>query len=229
MRIKTKLAVALLLLRHELCRIDGCPKKAADGGAGSGNHGHKGLPGQVGDSAPKGSGGGLTNASKSGKIEGKKGLVNRKTGQPVKSKFEPMKPKRGELKGFEFNWDEEPRKGNEVHALKTEDGEIQGMVAFRHERGYTYLALVESAPHNSPTNKNFKGEKKFDNVGGKLFAFAAKKSIEAGNDGFIALDAKTKLIPYYEKAFGAIRRGRTLMEINEVAARELIKKYDDED
>ncbi len=170
----------------------------------------------------------LNKGAKNGTIINTKGLVNHKTVEVVKSTIVPAKPKVKDSNGREFNWSEEVKKGNEVYEIKTDDGEVQGRIAFKQEREFTHLSLIEAAPHNNKHNPNFKGEKKYENIGGRLTAFAVKKSIEAGNDGYMILDVITKLIPFYRKEFGAYYIGgpyNKRMIIDEIAARKLIEKY----
>lgn len=99
--------------------------------------------------------------------------------------------------------------------------EIQGVIAIELCEGYIEVHLVESAPHNRGKNKEF------DFVGPHLFAFACKRSVEAGFEGFIAMTAKTRLIEHYTKILGAqlIHSKTNRMFIPEVAAEILIRVY----
>jgi hypothetical protein len=99
--------------------------------------------------------------------------------------------------------------------------DIQGVIAMECMEGYIEVHLVESAPHNRGADKEF------DYVGPHLFAFACRRSVEIGFEGFVAMTAKTKLIEYYQKEFGAeiidYTAGR--MFIPSVAADKLIRVY----
>ena len=91
-------------------------------------------------------------------------------------------------------------------------------------RGAVYVRLAESAPHNQPYNK------KYDGVGGHLFAIAIKLSLANGFGGYIFFDAKNQeLANHYSKSFGAqlltIRLHAYRMFIDEEAAQQLIEKY----
>lgn len=97
--------------------------------------------------------------------------------------------------------------------------DIQGVIALEDADDHVFVHAVESAPRN---RKN----KVFYPVGAVLFAFACRISLLKGYDGYVALQAKTQLIPYYTKLLGARRIGTsTKMYIPEVAARQLVEVY----
>ena len=81
------------------------------------------------------------------------------------------------------------------------------------------MNLVESAPFNIGKNKLYEG------VAGNLVAYACKVSFQKGFEGFVAFDAKTKLIQHYEKTLGAYRFGGQRMIIPTHAAKILVDKY----
>jgi hypothetical protein len=62
-------------------------------------------------------------------------------------------------------------------------------------------------------------------VAGNLVAFACRLSFQRGFDGFVAFDAKTKLIVHYEKTLGAVHFRGQRMIIPTHAAKVLIDKY----
>jgi len=109
--------------------------------------------------------------------------------------------------------------------LQLKDDEvIQGLVATEFFRGAVYINLAESAPHNQPPNK------KYDGVGGHLFAIAIKLSIAVDCGGYVFFDAKnTELVEHYADKFGANLLGARIhqyrMEIDVDAAQKLIEKY----
>ena len=83
---------------------------------------------------------------------------------------------------------------------------------------------MESAPHNLGINK------KFDGVGGHLFAIAIKLSYAMGFNGYIFFETKNMgLVEHYSEKFGASRIPTKLhdyrMEINEVNAQKLLEQY----
>ena len=96
---------------------------------------------------------------------------------------------------------------------------IQGMLSLTIENDHVFMNLVESAPFNIGKNKLYEG------VAGNLVAYACKVSFQHGFDGFIAFDAKTKLIHHYEKTLGAYHFGRQRMIIPTLSAQILIDKY----
>ena len=58
-----------------------------------------------------------------------------------------------------------------------------------------------------------------------IVAYACKVSFQKGFEGFVAFDAKTKLIQHYEKTLGAYTLGRQRMIIPTKPAQILIDKY----
>lgn len=96
---------------------------------------------------------------------------------------------------------------------------IQGLISISIESDHVFMNLVESAPFNMGRNKLYEG------VAGNLVAYACKVSFQKGFDGFTAFDAKTKLIPHYEKTLGAYHFGGQRMIIPTPSAQILIDKY----
>ena len=58
-----------------------------------------------------------------------------------------------------------------------------------------------------------------------MTAYGCKLSLEYGFDGVVAFDAKTALIPHYEKTLGAVRIGQKRMAVMEDKAILLLEKY----
>ena len=105
-----------------------------------------------------------------------------------------------------------------------DDDVIQGLIATEVIRGAVYIRLAESAPHNLGDNKKFNG------VGGHLFAIAIKLSNAVGFNGYVFFDAKSmKLIKHYSEKFGATRVMARIhvyrMEISEANAQKILEKY----
>lgn len=176
----------------------------------------------------------MTKGSKSGKINIEIDtltpcLLNTKTGKVVQTTVEQIHPKKSDFKEWEFDWSKPEKEGYSVYALKADgDARIQGMVALMDNPKNMAFAIdiVEAAPHNSPHNKNFSGNKEYEGVGGHLFAEACRQSNEKGYDGFVTFVAKTKLIDHYKQTLGAIQIGNTQnMYINETEAKKLIDHY----
>jgi hypothetical protein len=128
-------------------------------------------------------------------------------------------------RGWLFDWnDDELKRTNIYKLLIKDDATIQGLVSAEVVRGAVYVHLVESAPHNQPPNK------KYDGVGGHLFAIAIKLSAANGFGGYIFMDAKNiELAEHYIKHLGARRMNTRFhefrMEISEENAQKIIEKY----
>jgi hypothetical protein len=128
-------------------------------------------------------------------------------------------------KGWHFDWAGEGLAYCNIYKLQLKDDDvIQGLIAAEVVRGAVYIHLGESAPHNQPHNKKYEG------VGGHLFAIAVKLSISMGFGGYVFFDAKNQaLANHYTKSFGAqhlmtrIHAYRMEIEIEEAQA--LIEKY----
>ena len=127
--------------------------------------------------------------------------------------------------GWNFDWTDKELAFCNIYKLQVENSvEIQGLVAAEVVRGAVYIHLAESAPHNLPPNK------RFDGVGGHLFAIAVKLSMAMRFGGYVYFEAKNReLADHYTSAFGA-RLLRTRihdyrMEIDEISAQILIDKY----
>jgi len=96
---------------------------------------------------------------------------------------------------------------------------IQGLLSVTLETDHVFMNLVERAPFNIGKNKLYEG------VAGNLVAYACRISFQKGFDGFVAFDAKTKLIQHYEKTLGAYLLGGQRMIIPTEPAQILIDKY----
>lgn len=123
--------------------------------------------------------------------------------------------------GWLFDWDKPYLDNEEVYGLRISgQDELEGLIAIHHYPSnlYSYVSLVESAPHN-------RIDKKYIGVGAHLFAIACKLSYEVGNKGFLAFDAKTKLIKHYQEVLGAEPIGGQRMIIDDTHAKILIDKY----
>jgi hypothetical protein len=124
--------------------------------------------------------------------------------------------------GWHFSWKTEfNRDDRTVYKLVCVDEPniIQGMISLSDMEGFVYVHLAESAPINFGPNKKHEG------VGGNLFAYACKRSWDAGNEGFVSFQAKTKLITHYENVLGAIHNGGNNMIIYPQEALFLIRQY----
>ena len=84
---------------------------------------------------------------------------------------------------------------------------------------HIYMHLIESAKFNRGKHKLYAG------VPGNLVAFACKHSLDKGYEGYLAFDAKTGLIKYYQETLFASHFKGTKMMIETPAANRLINQY----
>jgi hypothetical protein len=128
-------------------------------------------------------------------------------------------------KGWLFDWaDDDLHRTNIYKLLVKGDNTIQGLVSAEVVRGAVYIHLAESAQHNIGAGKKYEG------VGGHLFAIAIKLSVANKFDGYVFFEAKnTELVEHYSKMLGASRVPTRFheyrMEILEENAHEVIGKY----
>jgi len=127
-------------------------------------------------------------------------------------------------KGWNFDWSDKEYDDCNVYKLLLEnDTEIQGLVAARVVKGAVFVVLAESAPHNRGKNKRYEG------VGGHLFAIAIKLSNKNGFGGFIYFDTKNMdLVEHYRKILGAVVTGKIhdyRMMVEEEQAQKVIAEY----
>lgn len=154
-------------------------------------------------------------------------LENTKTGKIEKTMYKLAKKEElKKLQGWNFDWTDSSLDNSEIYKLTLKnDDVIQGLVAFsnfKRDRAI-YIDIVESAPHNMGSNKKYNG------VGGHLYAIAAQKSVEKGYGGFLFMDAKNaELVKHYSDTLGAVLIGRPhpyRMIIDEEAASKLLEIY----
>jgi hypothetical protein len=121
-----------------------------------------------------------------------------------------------------FDWHREVRNGaKQVYRLMIENNPdiIQGLISMEDKGDHIYMHLIESAAFNRGGSKTFLG------VPGNLIAHGCRVSMELGYAGFVAFTAKTALIEHYKKELGAqVLRG-ALMQLDSVAARNLVERY----
>lgn len=154
-------------------------------------------------------------------------LENAVTGEILPTYFELVENSDLKKSGnWKFNWNDSSLKDCLIYKLLVNDSsEIQGLVALEKfiKDKAIYVKIAESAPHNIGKNKKYNG------VGGHLFAIAAQQSMELGYDGFLFMDAKNlDLVKHYQLALGAVFLGMPhpyRMFIDEVAAKKLLTTY----
>ena len=124
--------------------------------------------------------------------------------------------------GWLFDWKlelDEPERQVYKLVAEQEPQTIQGLVSLEKRTGHVFMTLIENAPFNKGKGKKYMG------VCGNLTAYGCKLSLEYGFDGVVAFDAKTALIPHYEKTLGAVRIGQKRMAVMEDKAILLLEKY----
>jgi hypothetical protein len=135
-------------------------------------------------------------------------LVDTETGEELETVAYQIKDRK-ELKGYNkktgwyINWVMIPKEC-EIYALAVKGSEaIQGLVAVRDDKevGLPYLHWVCAAPHNRKTADR---GKKYEGVGGHLFAVAADISEQWGYNGEMhGFAANADLCKHYIETFGA--------------------------
>ena len=156
-------------------------------------------------------------------------LIERSSGKQLDTEFR-LVPKtitkeiaeKLQSEGWNFDWSIPHKDGCEIYALTLKDStEIEGLIALKHFRSqfFTYVELVETAPHN------YGHDGKYIGVGAHLFAIACKLSWDVGNEGYVQFVAKSALVEHYQKTLNAKCIDSQRMYIDSAGAIELIKKY----
>ena len=155
-------------------------------------------------------------------------LVDAKTGKEVQTIFSIASE--NDIiglteKGWLFDWTADELRNTNIYKLMINGDEmIHGLVSAEVVRGAVYVSLVESAPHNRGSEKQYEG------VGGHLFAIAMRLSAANGFGGYIFFDAKNlELVEHYSATLGATRVPTRIheyrVEVLEEVAREIINAY----
>ena len=127
--------------------------------------------------------------------------------------------------GWAFDWNSTDLEKSNIYKLMIkDDNAVQGLVAAEVFRGAVYINILESAPLNRGKNKRYEG------VGGHLFAIAMRLSMSLGFGGYIFFDAKNmELVKHYSDKLGASRIYSPAhdyrMEVNEETAGKIISTY----
>ncbi|WP_010423285.1 hypothetical protein [Anaerophaga thermohalophila] len=132
-------------------------------------------------------------------------ILDVKNDQLVKAEIVVPEPKEIPLKkdGWNFNWRELSKgKNSRTFILRTIglNPSVEGAVQLKIENEMLIMNTLEIAPHNIG-QKN----KKHDYVAGCLIAFACKESfkLKSAYKGFLTFMAKTSLMKWYSKKYGA--------------------------
>jgi hypothetical protein len=123
--------------------------------------------------------------------------------------------------GWKFNWKKEFADSNkQVYKLViVGQAEIQGLLSVSIKTDHVFMNLLENAPFNIGKNKRYSG------TAGNLVAYACKMSFLLGYDGYVAFDAKSRLIVHYQQSLGAVLIGGQRMIIETQSAIQLIARY----
>jgi len=124
------------------------------------------------------------------------------------------------LAGWKFDWSISSGAVSQKIGYFEQD-ELQGIVEFERVPSsmYNFIYLIELAPWNVGNKK------KVHNVAGTLLAFVAQDSLNAGFDGFIAMQSKTILEKHYIEKYGARSIGGGRLVFDTAASKKLIKQY----
>ena len=135
-------------------------------------------------------------------------LVNTDTGELVDTLVFRIEDKRflkdyRKDNGWYVDWDKMPS-SVKIYALVTKkDCEVQGLIGLKNDSPAkaSYIHWACTAPHN---NMQLTGQKRYEGVGGHLFAIAADKSFEWGYNGYVhGFAANKELLEHYIDAFEA--------------------------
>ena len=149
-------------------------------------------------------------------------IVNVISGDILQTEFHKVNKKEIRKKDWLFNWHRELKNDKvNVYKMTIKDNLliIQGLLSFIVGDGFIFVNLAESAKFNRGKGKIYEG------VGGNMFAFACKKSMDMGFGGYVSFIAKTALIAYYRKTLGAEPTSGQRMYIGKESAEKLVKQY----
>ncbi|MCL2446100.1 MAG: hypothetical protein FWD06_04985 [Oscillospiraceae bacterium] len=154
-------------------------------------------------------------------------LEDARTGEILPTIFTPItRTELENLQGWGFEWGHPNFNDDEIYKLMVKgDPTIQGVIAIQNNPRNTamFVHAAEAAPHNLGVNRQY------DGVGGHLFAIAARRSVEEGNQGYLYFDAKNeRLARHYERMLGAQHIGIAhpfRMEVDVDRAIQLLERY----
>ena len=132
-------------------------------------------------------------------------VINVKTGEKTEATIAPLtnpdfKVIQKNKSAFnKFNWTN--YRGEEVYkiTLKNDDNILGLMCLIDHKDEATNAIEIELLEVGE---ENIGSEKKLDNIGGCLIAFACRESYKRGHDGVVFLTPKTQLIEHYCSKYG---------------------------
>jgi hypothetical protein len=149
-------------------------------------------------------------------------IINAISGDVFETEFHIVTKREIDHKQWLFDWKYEiADKKNEVFKMTIKENSkvIQGLLSVQAREGHVFVNLIENAKFNRGKNKLYLG------VGGNMFAFACKRSVELGFEGFVGFDAKTSLMNCYQMTLGAQRALGNRMFIDDIASEKLRLQY----
>jgi len=121
---------------------------------------------------------------------------------------------------FEFDFSSMSRRSVVYKICLDEQPDIiQGLVAFRYQKDYLDCVNMEINAFNKH------GISLYSGVGRCMVALCCKISIDYGSDGYIAFEAKNRLIPYYQRLGAKRIGGSSRMFLDDTAAQKLVDLY----
>lgn len=125
--------------------------------------------------------------------------------------------------GWTFDWlkvyKDNPKS---IYCLKEAiTGRIHGLIQLIEDDGMLIMELIELAPFNIGSNKEF------NNVGGCLIAFGCRESLKLNTayKGYLTFVSKTSLVELYKTKYLATQTLGTRMYIDPDSGETLINKY----
>jgi len=154
-------------------------------------------------------------------------ILDKSSNQLVEAEIIPLKIKEDiplKKDGWRFNWRQLTRqKDVQTYVLKLINipKTVEGALQLRIAEGMLIMDVLEIAPHNIGKNK------RYDYVAGVLIAYACRESfkLESNYKGFLTFMAKTQLIEWYKKKYGAELALGQRMFIDWENGQKLVEKY----
>lgn len=130
--------------------------------------------------------------------------------------------------GWGVDWHEYSKSCEVFGVYVNEDDEPQGLIALEYKRGATYVGFAQAAPQND--KHALDGQpKRYEGVGGHLFALAVEQSSKNGGDGAVfGYAANARLLKHYCEKLGAQHLPiyhEYQFIIEDDASRKLLEKY----
>lgn len=133
----------------------------------------------------------------------------------------PLAPKKKD--GWAFDWLKAYKADSKSIYCLTENlsNRIHGLIQLIEDDGMLIMELIEIAPFNIGSNKEF------ENVAGCLIAFGCRESLKLNTPykGYLTFVSKTSLVELYKTKYLATQTLGTRMYIDPISGETLINKY----